>query len=94
MIKTFKDKRTEQLFCFGVAKGVANNLASRAARKLEYLNLAIKLEDLKTPPGNRLHRLHGGRHGQYAICVNDQWGICFRFRSGDTYDVEFCDYHS
>ena len=69
------------------------DVASRAARKLEYVNLAEQLEDLKVPPGNRLHPLTGNRHGQYAISINDQWRICFRFEDGDAYEVEVCDYH-
>lgn len=62
-------------------------------RKLEYIDLATRLDDLKVPPGNRLHMLEGDRKGQYAISVNDQWRICFRFVDGDAYDVEVCDYH-
>jgi toxin HigB-1 len=54
---------------------------------------ATSLEDLKVPPGNRLHALKGDRRGQYAISINDQWRICFRFKDGDAYDVEVCDYH-
>ena len=51
------------------------------------------LDDLKVPPGNRLHALKGDRQGQHAIAVNDQWRICFRFVDGDAYEVEVCDYH-
>ena len=62
-------------------------------RKLEYVDLATSLDDLKVPPGNRLHALKDDRKGQHAIAVNDQWRICFRFVDGDAYDVEICDYH-
>ncbi len=93
MIQTFADKRTESLFVTGMAKRVPTDVAVRAARKLEYVHLATSLDDLKVPPGNRLHALKGDRKGQYAIAVNDQWRICFRFVDGDAYDVEFCDYH-
>jgi proteic killer suppression protein len=55
--------------------------------------LATKLDDLKVPPGNRLHALKADRQGQHAISINDQWRICFRFVDGDAYDVEICDYH-
>ena len=48
-----------------------------AARKLEYVDLAARLDDLKVPPGNRLHALRGDRKGQHAIAINDQWRICF-----------------
>ncbi|SNY51763.1 proteic killer suppression protein [Arsukibacterium tuosuense] len=93
MIKTFADKRTSELYVSGKAKRFPPDLARRAARKLEYLNLAKYLDDLKVPPGNRLHTLSGDRSGQHAISVNDQWRICFRFVDGDAYDVEICDYH-
>ena len=50
-------------------------------------------DDLKVPPGNRLHSLKGERRGQLAIAVNNQWRVCLRFVDGDAYDVEICDYH-
>ena len=93
MIKTFADKRTQELYVTGKAKRLPAELALRAARKLEYVDLAARLDDLKVPPGNRLHALDGSRNGQHAIRVNEQWRICFRFLDGDAYDVEFCDYH-
>ncbi len=62
-------------------------------RKLEYIDLATGLEDLKVPPGNRLHELGGNRKGQFAISVNDQYRICFRFEDGDAFDVDLTDYH-
>jgi proteic killer suppression protein len=93
MIRSFADKRTEELFVKGAAKGFPPDVARRAARKLEYVHLATRVDDLKVPPGNRLHALHGDRRGQHAIAVNDQWRICFRFVDGDAYDVEVCDYH-
>ena len=93
MIKTFADRRTQELYVRGKAKRLPAELAKRAARKLEYVDLATRLDDLKVPPGNRLHALEGNRKGQHAISVNDQWRICFLFIDGDAYDVEFCDYH-
>lgn len=93
MIKTFADKRTLELYISGKAKRFPPDVAQRAARKLEYLNLAQHLDDLKVPPGNRLHALSGNRSGQHAISINGQWRICFRFVDGDAYDVEVCDYH-
>jgi proteic killer suppression protein len=77
----------------GSAKRFPTDIAKRAARKLEYVDLASSLNDLRNPPGNRLHELHGDRDGQYSISINDQWRICFRFDDGDAYDVEVCDYH-
>ena len=65
----------------------------RASRKLEYIHLAQQLDDLKVPPGNRLHALSGTRLGQQAISIHAQWRICFRFEDGDAFEVEICDYH-
>lgn len=93
MIKSFADKRTQELYSKGKTKKFPSDVASRASRKLEYVNLAEQLEDLKVPPGNRLHPLYGVRQGQHAISINDQWRICFRFEDGDAYEVEVCDYH-
>ena len=93
MIKTFADRRTQELYQTGRTKRFPPDVAGRAARKLEYVDLAARLGDLKVPPGNRLHALVGDRKGQYSISINDQWRICFRFVDGDAYDVEVCDYH-
>jgi proteic killer suppression protein len=93
MIKTFADKRTQELYVTGRSKRFPADVAQRAARKLEYVDLATRLDDLKVPPGNRLHALDGLRQGQYSISVNDQWRICFKFIDGDAHDVEICDYH-
>ena len=93
MIKTFADKRTQDLYAAGSAKRFPPDVAGRAARKLEYVDLATSLDDLRVPPGNRLHALEGDRKGQHSISINDQWRICFRFQDGDAYDVEVCDYH-
>ena len=93
MIKTFANRRTQDLFAKGRATGFPPDVARRAARKLEYVHLATTLRDLRVPPGNRLHALRDDRKGQHAIAVNDQWRICFRFVDGDAYDVEVCDYH-
>ena len=93
MIKSFADKLTQELFITGQVRRFPQDVAKRAARKLEYVHLATRLDDLKVPPGNRLHALKGDREGQYSISINDQWRICFRFIDGDAYDVEVCDYH-
>ena len=93
MIKSFADRQTQELHDTGRAKRFPPDVAARAARKLEYVGLAVRLDDLKVPPGNRLHALEGDRRGQHSISINDQWRICFRFVDGDAYDVEVCDYH-
>ena len=93
MIKTFTDKETKIFFETGKIKKLSSNLIRRAVRKLEYIHLATSLKDLMIPVGNRFHALKGNRQGQYAISINDQWRICFRFIDGDAYDVEITDYH-
>ena len=93
MIKSFADKRTAEFYETGKSKRVPPDMWERALRKLEYLDLATRLSDLKVPPSNRLHKLKRERTGQYSISVNDQWRICFRFESGNAYDVEITDYH-
>jgi proteic killer suppression protein len=57
------------------------------------LDAAIDLEDLRTPPSNRLEKLKGGRIGQYSIRINSQWRICFSWKEGGATDVEIVDYH-
>jgi len=57
------------------------------------LDNAYTLEDLSSPPGNRLEALRGNRKGFWSIRINDQWRICFRFENGDAFDVEIIDYH-
>ncbi len=93
MIKTFADRQAQELFATGRSKRLPPDIVRRARRKLEYIDLATWLDDLRVPPGNRLHHLGGARKGQHAIAVNDQWRICFRFVDGDAYDVEVTDYH-
>ncbi len=69
------------------------DIAKRAILKLFLIDTVTRLNDLRVPPGNRLEVLKGARAGQHSIRVNDQWRICFIWREGDAYDVEFCDYH-
>ncbi|MFN2199695.1 MAG: type II toxin-antitoxin system RelE/ParE family toxin [Caldilineaceae bacterium] len=93
MIKSFADRETQALYATGKTKRLPPDIQKRAARKLQYLDLAVRLQDLQVPPGNRLHILSGDRQGQHSISINDQWRICFRFDNGDAYDVEVCDDH-
>jgi proteic killer suppression protein len=65
----------------------------RAQLKLAQLDQVESVEELKIPPGNRLHALGGDREGQCAIRINDQYRICFRFEDGNAYEVEATDYH-
>ncbi|MHB8837588.1 MAG: type II toxin-antitoxin system RelE/ParE family toxin [Gemmatimonadaceae bacterium] len=93
MIKSFRDKRTEELFTSGWARGVPPDLAWRAIKKLTAIDRATSVQTLRYPAGNRLHALTGDRDGQFSIAVNRQWRICFHFVDGHAYDVELCDYH-
>ena len=77
----------------GKSRRFPPDIIRRATRKLEYIDLATGLEDLRVPPSNRLHHLERDRQGQFSISVNDQWRICFRFVDGDAFDVELTDYH-
>lgn len=93
MIKSFKDKETQRLFMGRKSKAVSGEAVRRAQRKLAQLDSVGSLEELRTPPGNKLHKLSGDREGQWAISINDQYRICFRFEDGHAYDVEATDYH-
>lgn len=61
--------------------------------RLDRINAAVELSDLRAPPSHRLERLAGNRAGQWSIRVNDQWRICFEWDGGDAHDVELVDYH-
>lgn len=92
MIRSFADRETERLFAIGRSKRLGAELIARGKRKLQMLDTAVTLEDLTSPPGNRL-ALRGKRRGQYSIRINDQFRICFRWRDGDAFNVEITDYH-
>lgn len=92
MIKTFADKDTEALFNGERVRRFAS-IEKTARRKLEYLDAATLLEDLRVPPDNRLEQLRGDRSGQHSIRVNNQFRVCFRWQDGEVRDVEICDYH-
>ncbi|MGL4500295.1 MAG: type II toxin-antitoxin system RelE/ParE family toxin [Planktothrix sp.] len=96
MIQTFGDKRTEDLF-----QGISSretrkfpaDLIKVAVRKLDMLNAAYQLEDLRSPPGNRLESLKGDLKGFYSIRINDQWRIIFQWQNGNVLAVKIVDYH-
>ena len=93
MIRSFADAETERLFMTGRSRRLPGNVIQRAKRKLQILDSATDLKDLASPPGNRLEPLRGDREGQYSIRINNQFRLCFRWKSGDAYDVEVADYH-
>ncbi|NLS91082.1 MAG: type II toxin-antitoxin system RelE/ParE family toxin [Planctomycetaceae bacterium] len=93
MIQTFADKDTERLFQREPVKKLPPPVQRPALRKLLLLDAAESLDDLRVPPGNRLEKLGARRKGQYSVRINDQWRICFRWDSGNAFDVEIADYH-
>lgn len=96
MIVSFGDSATEDLYHNRTthrARRFPTDVRTAALRKLDVLNAAHQLEDLASPPGNRLEALHGDLHGFHSIRVNAQWRIIFRWSSSNTHDVSLTDYH-
>jgi toxin HigB-1 len=91
VIKTFANKESAEIWKTGKTRGAPP--ASVTKRKLAILDGAATLEDLKSPPGNHLEKLRGNRHGQYSIRINDQYRICFVWRTHDAFEVDITDYH-
>jgi proteic killer suppression protein len=85
--------QTERIWNGQRSKRLPADIQSRGYRKLVMIDAAECLDDLKNPPGNKLHALKGDRAGQHAIWINDQWRVCFLFKDGNAYDVEIVDYH-
>lgn len=84
---------TRAAFDGEAVKGFPADLLSVTRRKLNYLDAATSLSDLRSPPGNHLETLKADRAGQHSIRVNDQFRICFVWTSEGPKDVEFVDYH-
>ncbi|WP_312272378.1 type II toxin-antitoxin system RelE/ParE family toxin [Pseudomonas sp.] len=92
MIKTFKCAETKALYDTGKSRQWSQ-IAKVATRKLFMLDEATVLDDLKSPPGNRLEALKHDRKGQHSIRINDQWRICFEWTPNGPINVEIVDYH-
>ena len=93
MIRTFKDKETEAIF-HGIKTGYfPNDILRRAYTKLQLINAAVSITDLKVPPSNHLEKLLGSRKGQHSIRINDQYRICFTWSEQSADNVEITDYH-
>ncbi|MGR6466310.1 type II toxin-antitoxin system RelE/ParE family toxin [Rhizobium sp. PAMB 3182] len=93
MIRSYKDARTEAVARGRTPKGFPADLVRSAVRKLTVLENARQLDDLRSPPGNRLEKLSGNRAGQHSIRINDQWRICFIWTLTGADAVEIVDYH-
>ena len=97
MIESFADKATADIFdginSAEARKRLPRELVRTAVRKLDMIDSASDLNDLRVPPGNRLEELKGDRKGQHSIRVNDQYRICFEWTSGGAARVEIVDYH-
>ena len=92
-IETFKDKRARKIWERRRDASLGDYTQQKAYAKMQILNAAEELNDLRVPPGNRLEALKGDRKGTYSIRVNSQWRLCFKWENGNAYEVEFCDYH-
>lgn len=93
MIKSFKNKATEEVFLAEYTHRLPQQIFRSALRKLWWIDSATRLEQLQSPPSNHLEQLKGNRKGQYSIRINKQWRICFYWVAGHAHDVEIVDYH-
>lgn len=93
MIKSFADKECERIFNGHYSRRLPSELQRRAKMRLDRINAALELSDLRIPPSHRLEKLSGDREGQYSIRINDQWRVCFRWNEGNAHEVEITDYH-
>ncbi|WP_459675231.1 type II toxin-antitoxin system RelE/ParE family toxin [Acidisoma sp. 7E03] len=93
MIRHFRSKQTQRLFAGEAGDPAWRSFMRVARRKLLMIDAARSLDDLRSPPGNRLEALKGDRAGHHAIRINDQYRVCFRWTGSDAEDVEIVDYH-
>jgi proteic killer suppression protein len=96
VIRSFGDPATEDFFhgrSTARARQIPAAIHRVAHRKLDMLNAAHELEDLRVPPGNRLEALRGQLAGKHSIRINDQWRVVFRWVSHGAEDVSIVDYH-
>ncbi|WP_458701065.1 type II toxin-antitoxin system RelE/ParE family toxin [Sulfurospirillum sp. 1307] len=93
MIKNFLDRHDEDFYITGKSKKIPSTIQNVALRKLDYLNGAYCLDDLKIPPANHLEKLHGDLKDFYSIRINRQYRVIFKFENENVYDVKIVDYH-
>jgi proteic killer suppression protein len=90
---SFNDAETEKVWNGEFSKRLPHDIQRVALRKLVMMHRSINIADLKIPPGNRLEQLRSDREGQWAIRINDQWRVCFKWDNGNAFGVEIVDYH-
>ena len=93
MIRVIFDAETERVWLGMRSRKLPADIQNRALTRLKMLDAAETLDDLRNPPGNRLHELKDDRAGQHSISINMQWRICFVWRDGGAERVEITDYH-
>ena len=96
MIVSFGSKGTEQVFNgedSSAARKIPHAIWRIAQRKMDMLNAAVLIEDMRVPPGNRLEMLKGDLKGMWSVRINDQYRLIFTFKDGNAYEVEIIDYH-
>jgi toxin HigB-1 len=92
MIQSFKDKALRRLFEQGDSRGIPQDLAKRIRVRLEAIDSATVIDDLRLP-GYNLHELMGDRKGTWSIRISGNWRITFTFAENDAHDLDFEDYH-
>jgi len=93
MIVSFADKRTEEIFNGRRVKRMSGELQKKTLRRLRYIDAAERIEDLRVPPSNKLEKKEDDLRDYYAIWVNRQWRIIFKWVDGSAHEVELIDYH-
>jgi proteic killer suppression protein len=93
MIRSFRCRETEKIFRREWTRKFPRDIHERAFMKLNAIDAAVTVQDLRLPPSNRLEALKGDRKGQWSVRINDQWRICFEWLAGNAENVEIQDYH-
>jgi len=97
MIRNIAGKATQDIYDgtdSRQARSFPHALHGKARRLLDQINASPRIDKLRTPPGNRLEKLHGRLEGYWSIRINDQWRIIFKWQNNQAIDVEIVDYHA
>jgi toxin HigB-1 len=93
VIRSFSDGNTQKVWELSCPRGISKEMAKAARRKMQILDAAENINDLRVPPGNRLEKLQPPREGQHSIRIDDRYRICFAWSRDGADDVELVDYH-